>query len=291
MAKNKKSHFGLNISDHSLRFAKIAAVKDGLKLEKYGEYKIPTGVIESGSIQDMEKLEDILSSLRKEENLKFVHLSLPLTVLQKHMIKNYLYVFEFAGIKISSFEFEADSLARLLIKKGDSETQMIVDFGRKNTGIHIIADRVPALSINFNFGGVELSNLIRENLGLTFEEAEEMKKQYGLEQNLENKKVFPMLLDGMAFLRNEISRPFLRWHTRQTDGKKDPIRKIIFCGGSSNLMGLTDYFSASLKTPVILADIWKNIPNKDKNVSELTFSQSLSFAPALGAALGGFKLN
>jgi Tfp pilus assembly PilM family ATPase len=285
MVKNKNSHFGLNISDHSLRFAKIVAVKDGLKLEKFGERKIPSGVVEFGEIKNAEKLEKFLTALKKEENLKFAHLSLPLIVLQKHMIKNYLYAFEHSGIKILSLEFEAQSLARLLIKKGDLETHMLVDFGEKTTGIYIVSDGAVKFASTFNFGGVELSNLIQENLNLTFEEAEKVKKEYGLQQNTKNKKAFPILLDGVSFLYDEIARHFLHWHTRKVENKKNPIEKIIFCGGSSNLLGLADYFSARMKNPVEIADVWVNLPTKEKNVQELSFKQSLSFAPALGVAL------
>jgi len=287
----KNSHFGINISDHSLRFVKIVAVKGNLEVAKYGEYKIEPGIIESGEIKDPEKLGRLLSLLKKEQKLNLAHVSLSITVLEKDAFEDYVSVFKRSKIKVLSFEFEARSLARLLVKKDDPATYMLVDFGKKNTGIYIVSGGVSVLAVNSNFGSVRLSNLIRENLNLTFVEAEEMKKKYGLQQNTENEAAFPELLDGIAFLHNEIAKHFLNWHTHKNEKGREPIKKIIFCGGGSNLIGLTDYFSTRMKNPVGIADVWINIFDQGKNIQEMSLKESLSFAPALSAALGGFKID
>ena len=66
------------------------------------------------------------------------------------------------------------------------------------------------------------------------------------------------------------------------------IEKIILCGGDANLLGLTDYLSASLKIPVERADIWTNIDYRDGFIPEIEFNDSLRYATAVGLALGGF---
>ena len=40
-----------------------------------------------------------------------------------------------------------------------------------------------------------------------------------------------------------------------------------------------------MKSPVEMANVWVNFSGKEKNVQELSFKQSQSFAVALGAAL------
>ncbi len=69
--------FGLDISDQSLKFVELIPAKHGIKMGKYGERKIPSGIIESGKIRDPKKLEEVLLSLRKEEGIRFVRVSLP----------------------------------------------------------------------------------------------------------------------------------------------------------------------------------------------------------------------
>ena len=69
--------FGLDISDESLKFAELIMTKNGIRMGRYGERSIPPGVIESGRIKDSKRMEEILSTLRKEEGIKYVRVSLP----------------------------------------------------------------------------------------------------------------------------------------------------------------------------------------------------------------------
>ncbi len=71
------SAFGLDISDESLKFVELVPDKNGIRLGRYGERKIPLGIIESGKIKDPRQLEKVLMALRKEENIRFVRVSLP----------------------------------------------------------------------------------------------------------------------------------------------------------------------------------------------------------------------
>src|ERR1700693_5835685 len=69
--------FGLDISDESLKFVQLLLTKNGIKVGRYGERKIPAGIIESGKIKNPAKLKEVLLSLRKEEGIKFVRVSMP----------------------------------------------------------------------------------------------------------------------------------------------------------------------------------------------------------------------
>ena len=71
------SSFGLDISDESVKFIELIHSKGGIKTGRYGERIIPPGVIESGKIKDSKKMEEILSTLRKEEGVRSVRVSLP----------------------------------------------------------------------------------------------------------------------------------------------------------------------------------------------------------------------
>src|SRR3989338_9753111 len=72
------SSFGLDISDQSLKFVELTIAKDGIRLGRYGERKIPPGIIESGKIRDPKRLtNEVLLPLRREEDIKFVRVSLP----------------------------------------------------------------------------------------------------------------------------------------------------------------------------------------------------------------------
>ncbi len=338
--------FGLDISDESLKFVSLKLTKNGIHLDRYGERKIPSGVISSGQIKDPKKLEQILTNLRQEEGIKSVRVSLPeeqvylfqmhldktelssiregielsleehipipaqdaifdyeiisedpknlelqVAAIPKDIIDNYLAVFRNSSISVPSFELEAEATSRAVIKKGDLGTYMIVDFGEKRTGIFIISRGVTMFTSTLDVGGVMLNDVVQKNFKVSHEEAEKMKKEFGLQRNVANKEIFAVLLNTVSILRDEIVKHYLYWHTHQDDSGKNnpPIKNIILCGGDSNLIGLADYLSVSMKSKVEMANVWVNILNTNKDVPEINFRQALSFAAALGLALGDFE--
>ena len=338
--------FGLDISDESIKFIELMATTKGIKVGRYGERKIPAGIIEAGKIQDQKKIEEILISLRDQEGVRCVRVSLPeeqiylyklrlekaglesvreaielsleehipipaedanfdyeiitedekslqiqVVAIPRGVMSDYLEVFENAQMAVKSFELEAQAIARAAIRKDDVETYMIVDFGEKRTGISIVSKGIVMFTSTIDIGGIMLTNTIQKNFNISFEEADKMKKEFGLQRNVENQEIFPVLLNSVSVLRDEVSKHFLYWHTHQDEeGKNNPsIKKIILCGGDSNLIGLTDYFSISLKTSVEMANVWINLINTEENIPDISFKKALSFAAALGLALGDFE--
>ncbi len=337
--------FGLDISDQSLKFLELVPIKNGVRMGRYGERKIPAGIIESGKIKDPKRLRDVLLALRKEVGVRFVRVSLPeeqvylfrlhlekagmenvregielsleehipipaqdaifdydlisqddkgldaqVAAIPKNVIENYLSVFRESLISVQSFELEAQAISRAVIKKGDLETYMIVDFGQTRTGIFIVSGGVVVFTSTLDIGGMSLDDMIKKNFNITTEEADKMKRDFGLQRNVANKEIFPVLLNSVSILRDEIVKHFLYWNTHlDEDGKSSPpIKKIILCGGDSNLIGLTEYLSVSIKCKVEVANVWVNIANTGKYIPDINFNKSLTFAAALGLALGDF---
>ncbi len=213
--------------------------------------------------------------------------------IPKNIIENYLLIFKHSQIRVQSSELEAQAISRAVIKKGDMETYMIVDFGKKRTGVFIISQGIVMFTFTLDLGGIMLVNMIQKNFNISFEEADKMKQQFGLERNTPNKEIFPVLLNSVSVLRDEIEKHFLYWQThKDEEGKNNPpIKKIILCGGDSNLIGLADYISVSMKCTVEMANVWGNIINTENHIPEMNFKQALAFATAIGLALGDFSNN
>ena len=337
--------FGLDISDESLKFVELIPSNKDIKLGRYGERKIPLGVIESGKIKDLKKMEEILTSLKREEKIKRVRVSLPeeqmylfefrlekagieniresielsleeyipisaqdavfdyeiieedergfhlqVSAIPKNIIDDYLSVFKDSGISVQSFELEAQAIARAVLRKNNKETYMIVDFGEKRTGIFIVSSGVVVFTSTLDVGGTLLTNMIQKSFKISLEEAEKMKRKYGLERNAENKELFSVILNSVSILRDEIMKHFTYWHTHKEGNREhSPIRKIILCGGDSNLLGFAEYLSVSTKNTIEMANVWTNIINTEKYIPEIKFEQSLTYAGAIGLALGDFE--
>lgn len=341
----KVPSIGLDISDESVKFVELLASGKFLKLGKYGELKVPAGVIESGKIKNLKKMEEILSCLKKNQKIKSVRVSLPeeqvylfeyrieklemediresielsleehiplsaqdavfdyeileedergfnvqVSAIPRNVLDDYLSVFRNSNIRVQSFELEAQAVSRAVIKKGDNGTYMIVDFGEKRTGIFIVSRETVVFTSTLDIGGSLLTSMIQKSFQINFEEAEKIKKEHGLERSTTNKELFSILLNSVSILRDEIMKHSVYWHTyKEGDKYHPPIKKIILCGGDSNLIGLPEYLSSSTKIPIEIANVWGNIINTEKYIPEIKFEESLTYAAALGLALKDFK--
>ena len=215
-------------------------------------------------------------------------LEVQVATIPKNIIENYLLIFKHSGVDVKSCELEAQAICRAVVKKGDMGTYMVVDFGKKRTGIFIVSGGIVMFTSTLDLGGMMLTNMIQKSFNVSFEEADKMKREFGLQRNVANKEIFAVLLNSVSVLRDEIVKHFIYWNThRDEEGKNNPlIQKIIFCGGDSNLIGLSDYISVSMKTPVEMANVWTNVVNTENYIPEMSFRQALAFSTALGLALG-----
>src|SRR3989338_2464357 len=168
-------------------------IREGIELSL--EEHIPVGA--QDAIFDYELLGE------DEHNLK-----LQVAAIPKVVIEDYLSVFKNSMISVKSFELEAQAIARAVIKKGDLETYMIVDFGNKRTGIFIVSRGVAIFTSTLDVGGAMLTNMIEKNFGISFKEAEEKKKECGLKRNATNGEMFSVLLNGVSVLRDEVVKHF-----------------------------------------------------------------------------------
>lgn len=205
-------------------------------------------------------------------------------------IESYISAFNKAGLVPTSFEIEAQAIARAVIPSADTGPVMIVDFGDARTGVSISKNGRVFLTTTLSIGGTDLTNMIAKNFSLSFDEAEKMKHEYGLTEVSKAQNIFPAILNGISVLRDELNKQYVYWETHNSNNlKHEQINHIILCGGDANLAGLSDYLELSMKIKVENANVWVNILNTEEAVPEMSFEESLSFATVLGLSLGNYS--
>lgn len=205
-------------------------------------------------------------------------------------IESYLSVFSQAGLSPLSFELEAQAIARSVVPMDDPRPVMIVDFGDTRTGVSIVQNGIVFFTTTLDVDGISLTNMIAKNFGISFEEAELMKVSYGKDSSLNSdnsEDLFSVVLGGVSVLRDEINKQYIYWKTHEDDNiTREPISRIILCGGDSNLVGLASYLESSLSVKVEYANAWANIADTNTYVPEMSFSESLEYVTVLGLSLG-----
>lgn len=339
------SSCAIDISDSSIKYGEIKATTQRLALNKYGQIKIPSGIVISGKIEKEKDLISILDNLRIKENLKFVRISLPeeqmylfttsipkidnlnlreiiALQIEEHIplkaidttfdynvvsegdknflvevsaiatatVESYLRVLKEASLVPLSFELEAQPIARSVISEDDKEPVMIVDFGNTRTGVSVAYNGRIFMTTTLDLGGANLTNMIAKNFSISFEEAEKMKKTYGISGSSNIGDIFPIILNGISVLRDEINKQTIYWNKHldlHLDNKE--IKRIILCGGDSNISGLASYLETTTGMSVESADVWINLSDMKNYIPDISFEESLGYATVIGLTLNDFS--
>ncbi|MEZ4194965.1 MAG: pilus assembly protein PilM [Candidatus Paceibacterota bacterium] len=207
---------------------------------------------------------------------------------QRDTIMQYYEACRDAGLTPIAFEVEAQAMARAMIPEDERNTVMLVDFGKTRTGVGIAKDGVLLYTSTIDIGGGQLSQVMRRVLGDNVAESEltNIKNTQGLIKGAEDTRVYDCLIPTISVVKDEIATRMQYWHTK--DGNKNAsrrIKKVILCGGSSNLKGLPEYMSESLGLPCVRGNVWENAFKTDVFVPPIEKNYSFGYATAIGLAL------
>ncbi|MCH7492611.1 type IV pilus assembly protein PilM [Patescibacteria group bacterium] len=148
-----------------------------------------------------------------------------------------------AGLSPVVIEPESTSIARAIVGDDTDLRTLIVDAGARNTVITIYDRHGIRYAHTLDIGGNILNEIIIKQLSISHEEAEKKKYNTGLKTNGDSGFSLEQPIAEMA---HEIGRA-LRYYERKT---KFSVGKIIMCGGTSLLPGLSDYIYQQVKIPV-----------------------------------------
>lgn len=216
-------------------------------------------------------------------------LRVAVAVYAQATINNYYESCSKAGLLPLSFEIESQAIARAVVPKHEQGTTMIVDFGKMRMGVGIVHRGVLVYTSTIELAGEEMSRDMRTVLGdIAESEITTIKNTRGLIHTRENEAVALVLEKHAKQMMEELSIRIQYWDTRDIDRAERQIKKIIICGGSSNLMGLPEYLSEKLEIPTERGQVWGNAFSLEEVIPPVTRRYSYGYATAIGLALNGF---
>lgn len=221
-------------------------------------------------------------------DFKIINKEALLVAVPKDIVNDYLEVFQNVEIKPIALEIESMSISRSLI--GESrEIILIADIGARTTNFSLFDGNRLRLSISIDIAGNKLSQSLVEKSNISFQEAENLKKEIGLDPEKKEGKVFLILQKEIQEIIAEIKK-IEDYYFFQNKPRKI-IEKIILVGGSAVLPYLPEYLAENLEKPVFIGDPWKKINIdilKEKEYFEKTPELNpVLYAPAIGSALRG----
>jgi type IV pilus assembly protein PilM len=197
-----------------------------------------------------------------------------LTAVPKQITRNYMRVFELAGLNPIAGEIEALALIRSLVGNAPSNC-VIIDIGARATGLNILENGFLRLSRNLNIGGDTITQKIADSLNVSFFRAEQFKKEFGVSSATFIPETIKPVLN---LVKNEVKQLLAIYQSHNIK-----VDKILLVGGGANLPGIVDYFS-DLGSTVELGDCLKTV-GYSQSLAPILKRYELSLPIAIGLAL------
>jgi len=172
----------------------------------------------------------------------------------KRIVDSYMKLFDIVGLEVGALQTTIGAAGRLISETEKNKTpSILIDLGSSSVDLTIY-DKYPIVSGTVPGGGDSFTEKIAEKLGVSAEEAETIKKRYGLGISKRQAEIKEALTPQLDQLLKEIRR-VVRYYEERTEGKSK-IGQIITMGGGANMPGITEYLTDSLRVPCRMANFW-----------------------------------
>lgn len=197
-------------------------------------------------------------------------------------------VLQQAGLQPLAIDFGALALGRALLGLDTQRNSVVLDIGAGSTKMSLFRGTAIAFSRTIPFGGNRITRLLQDELGLSWEEAENYKVRQtdllagrgGEVAEVENVRNLLRLV--VADVKREISRSLEYYHMQN---REEAQSQLVFTGGGSLLPGLKEMLLVDLDLQPGVADLSRTVAYGPGFNKASLQSVSPLFGTALGLAL------
>ena len=134
----------------------------------------------------------------------------------------------------------------------------LLNIGASTTNINILNGVRSVFTRDATFGGNQYTSLLQKELGLTFDQAERVKRGMPLPDDVEHREIEPILDTVSDILALEIQKTMDFYRATVEDGES-AVQQILVSGGGSKLKGLVEFLSKRFEIPVEMFDPFRKI--------------------------------
>ena len=134
----------------------------------------------------------------------------------------------------------------------------LLNIGASTTNINILNGTRSVFTRDASVGGNQYTGLLQKELGLTFEQAEAVKRGMTLPEGSAPRSIEPILETVSDILALEIQKTMDFYRATAEDGES-AVQKILISGGGSKLTGLMEYLAHRFEIPVEVFDPFRQI--------------------------------
>lgn len=188
-------------------------------------------------------------------------------------------IIKLSSLESSFFEIEIFSTIRAVLD-GEIEPVMIFDMGASSTKLYIVERGILKTSHIIDRGSQDLSLIIAKSMGISVEEAENLKRTKGLEIGAGNKDLQGIMLSTLDYIFSESNRLLLNYQKKNNKN----ISKVVLTGGGSGLRGFLTLARESFQIEVTPADPFSKV-DAPAFLANILKQAGPEFAVSVGLAL------
>ncbi|MCK9984620.1 MAG: type IV pilus assembly protein PilM [Azoarcus sp.] len=207
---------------------------------------------------------------------------------RKEKVEDRVAVVESAGLKaavmdVESFAAEAafELVARQLPGGGADKIVAVIDIGANVMNVSVLRNGQQLYAREQAFGGMQLTQEIARQYGMSVEDAEAAKRTGGLPEDYERDLMRPFM-DSLAL---EVSRALQFFFTSTQYNQVD---HIVLAGGCSVMPGLSDVVAGRTQVPTIVANPFVGMSMSSRVRPKNLLADAPSLMVACGLALRRF---
>lgn len=176
----------------------------------------------------------------------------------KAIVDSYMKFFDLIGLEVCTLETTISAASRIIQSTENSNDvpTILIDLGSLSVDLTVF-DKNLVVNGTIPGGGDDFSSRIAERLGITKEEANNLKTKYGLGVSKKQTEIREVLKPQLDLLIKEVRR-VIRYYEERTEGK-NTIGQIITMGGGANMPGLVDYLTDILRIPTRMSNFWSEL--------------------------------
>src|SRR5678815_4496753 len=135
----------------------------------------------------------------------------------------------------------------------------LLNIGASTMNVNIVKGTRSLFSRDITVGGSQFTDVIQRSLGLSFQQAEAVKRGVvNAVDGVEEKAIEPLIGNVTEIVAMEIQKTF-DFYRATTEDNRTVVQKILISGGGSKLTGLAQELSRRLELPVEVLNPFRNI--------------------------------
>ncbi|MGQ0540348.1 MAG: type IV pilus assembly protein PilM [Blastocatellia bacterium] len=184
--------------------------------------------------------------------------------------------------------FALQNCYELNYQPDDSQVVTLLNIGASTMNVNIVKGTRSLFTRDITVGGSQFTDVLQRSLGLSFQQAEAVKRGVtNAVEGIEEKSIEPLMNNVTEIVAMEIQKTF-DFYRATTEDNHTVVQKILISGGGSKLQGLAQDLSARLELPVEVLDPFRNIKVDSRRFDPAYLSEIMpEMAVAVGLAMRG----